>query len=544
MGDDKGKKTPMQTGYVYTAGNQDNVGRVRRRSSGTERYRRTDRRVQGKGYPTELERAEYVPRRKSVGEFDTEDKDAKTIEQELMHKIAQEDPDAAKQLRALYPEQNIETEGNAGAQEAPPLNGSPPGKAMDKCVDAECAAVVLLLNLAAICIIVIVVLFVGSTLDRDDPRRGDRDKFKNRTETTVQDEDDNIRTQIFYNVSYSATAYTHPHHTAVCVYHVGSQGIMAFGSMYGLPMFPYPFCHLALYCCITANKRMELVSRGFEMDAFKEFSLLVRQNKVAKVGVVVGAPGEEAMLQQLLGSWKARSAFIENAVRWSETNEYDAIYLYWRDPSGVNKKNAIEMLRHIVSGFNDSGRHILLGVVLTLRAVKQAETMDLDKHLFEKSSVMILPPPVYKTIDSAHRRVYYNVKTIDDLSALKGANGDQVCVLFPAGASTSTGASELGPPGNFTRTPGRMAYYEACHATSRCKTAETAFSVQSTCGRTLYSYASVDSLKRFTCALESTLDVGCVGFWQTEMDDFTGTCGIGDFPLTKALFDVSTCDLT
>ncbi|XP_064485787.1 chitinase-3-like protein 2 [Ornithodoros turicata] len=511
-------------------------------------------------------------RRKSLV---AEDPEAQKRNQALMRKLVKEHPELEDRMRVLYPDQQQHLKPGArppaaaagadswestmsansvlDAERADPRRKTSVGN-----ITNECLGALLIVSLVAGGMVAAALglynKFVDNekdgeeSLEREEPYSsagGDYDKGGGGSGGGGGGGGgDKVRTFINYQINPDSPVYAASRgHTVVCVYQTVGQDLVALGSRYGVPLFPYPYCHLTLYCCVTFGANQTIEARPNVSATYYAFSNLMRRNPVVRTAFVIGGlPDDEEHFQNIVDDPQFLKSFVEHVKRFCKVFSFDGVYLWWTNAPETSKDNITKMVTELGQALAPSSGTV--GLVLPHDPKTNAPGFDLSvlNPILGNNTIMVLPPE-YKDTDYRVSKTYYHATTLQTLSFLKDFNRGQACVLLPSGALTFSKTSPPGPgtEGPFTRTPGQLSLYETCQRVPGCTVTKRDYANEATCNDVLVNYPSNDTLQRFICELETALLIGCVGFWRSDLDDFTGSCQLDDFPLSKAVIEIQSC---
>ncbi|XP_064484764.1 uncharacterized protein LOC135397249 isoform X2 [Ornithodoros turicata] len=363
------------------------------------------------------------------------------------------------------------------------------------------------------------------------------------------------------------TLYSLKNHTVMCVFQSRSEDLHVYGSDYKSVTFPYPYCHLAVYCCLKMSEEYGLVPRQGEQSAFYPFPIITGWNPyIESVGVIVGGTPEEDQRFRTLftdstaEAERARMNFTENARRWCETNTYHRVYLFWSSPLGNITAQMTDKVTRMWTEL--SQYNISLGLVSEQRDNHLAayDAGRLSQFL-DPFSFLLLPPSFTDQDFRPTILTYYDGSTINHIAAfLNNATSsrvDSACVLLPAcalesqltktpGIRIQQSQPSLGPGrgGTLTRKAGHFSFSETCDVVTGCQTADFTYFRWSLCGDTWISYPTPDLLHNFICEVQRRTGISCFGVWDTDWDDFANHCGRGRYPIMTAVFHwpLQSCD--
>ncbi|XP_064485729.1 chitinase-3-like protein 1 [Ornithodoros turicata] len=362
------------------------------------------------------------------------------------------------------------------------------------------------------------------------------------------------RTPINHEENATDTDHSNSSRRSVCVYQSRSEHHVVLGSEYGLLLFHRPtiYCHVVLYCCLSLSSHYTIVAQTGNPASYRLFSSLTSANAGGRpFAILGGTSGDDGLFDGLLHRRKVRKAFIKNAITWCERNNFSGIYLYWKSPPANMTYALNQLVKEVSRGLADGSHR--LGLVIEQDPVVYSY-FDLDAIATVLDSIILVPRHYSEQDYTPHAFRYYSNGTIDDVSTftsnLTETFRQKTCLLLPARALTfqlqrnaspsETEPLSIGPglQGSITRVRGQLAYYERCHmVANNCSHLRTEYGEAAVCGDTWTAYPALPDLPHFACDIERASGINCLGVWDSDWDDFTGTCGHGDFPLTKAVFE-------
>ncbi|XP_064487165.1 acidic mammalian chitinase-like [Ornithodoros turicata] len=485
---------------------------------------------------------------------------AHTNEELVFKKFAKEDPEAAKPLQTLF----LEFAKDLPPQVPPPaasvaaLPRGPVRKFNQEHVTKKCALTVLFTT--SIAAFVLLAAFMSISLAPDNY-------------TTALEGDEESKFSLFRGLGFldvvepmlTPSAVTEDQATAndtitrrapvdykvVCVYQTRSRHTVAMGREYNIQIFPFQYCDLAVFCCVTLSATYQLIPRKADDSTFYAFHSLATQNPAVRTSVIIGGlPKDDALLLDVITKADAGAAFVRNVKSWTHTYEFHGVHIYW--PSLPEST----MTDKITSKFNALNAHlsasdINLGVVMEQPTGTPA--FDL-KQLPPNTTVLLLPPTYKADMFGTKPFTYYAGRTISRLQKFALDTPEDIrrhlCVMLPAEAlafrlvetkaqhTSRESAAGPGPAGPFTRQKGHWSYYEACLRITNCtRSRGYSYATSAACGATWINYVTPRTVKEFICHFSFRARIGCYGIWDSDWDDYPAVCGQKEFPLLRAVFE-------
>ncbi|XP_077522872.1 uncharacterized protein LOC144133565 isoform X2 [Amblyomma americanum] len=362
----------------------------------------------------------------------------------------------------------------------------------------------------------------------------------------------------YQTANASDPRYTDRYHRTACVFHASAAGLepVSSGVRYGLSLFPFALCRVALFCCPSLAADVEPGAEHPDATMAEFASRALRSGFVEPLMMLGdGAQSSHASFEQLLDDLEAGS--LPNTVgSWYKMRNYAGVVL--RFPEVVPADTSLRvprLLGQLAQKLAASpGRNVRLGVALRQDA-QGADLRGLAAAL-GPVSVFLLPPAMTLGRYIGNTFSYFSESTLVTLSQLYSAHfgpdhGQSVCYLLPADTYTfqilpsssqapMPAQRSIGPgiQGPATRQRGRMAYFESCRvvADQSYATLGLPYGVVASRGDSWLSYTEPQLLGRFADALHDNASAACVGLWRPQWDDFASLCGHGAYPLARALF--------
>ncbi|KAL1480133.1 hypothetical protein MTO96_051290, partial [Rhipicephalus appendiculatus] len=343
--------------------------------------------------------------------------------------------------------------------------------------------------------------------------------------------------------------YTDPRHRLVCVFHADSVGLVApyAGVAFGLARFPFALCSAVLFCCPSLGANLE-PGANYPETLAQEFLRRALKNRFPRPLLMLGNSSAGNWLQWNDLLTQAEAGNLSSTIgAWYEERLFDGIVLHWPDSALTRAtwsklSGALVNLRAQLS----TVRNMSLGVAIGQNVASGPHVASLASAL-GAASVYLLPPVLGATDYFGLTFSYYDESTLELLWRHVGMFLGQdvqssVCYLLPADvfsflvAQRHENASHLvlpsedgrgvGPAGNATGVPGRMAYFEACRLVrDGFDVLDLEYGVVASRDSVWLSYTAPRQMKRFADALRDNLTAGCLGLWNPQWDDFAAACG-------------------
>ncbi|XP_014602332.1 PREDICTED: probable chitinase 3 [Polistes canadensis] len=269
---------------------------------------------------------------------------------------------------------------------------------------------------------------------------------------------------------------------------------------------------------------------------------------------------------RLISSGVSRRKFISATINFLKKHNFDGLSLEWNYPKcwqsdcrkgpDSDKPNFTKLLQELRKEFNKQTPRLALAVALSgykevidqayevaeiVREVDFASVMTYDYHGAWESKTGHLAP-LYETNNDGRR--YYNVNFTMEYLVRLGADKSKLLLGIPFYGQayhlsdphrTELGDPATGPglPGEFTKQPGMLAYYEIC---DRIKKQD--WTVGS--GPSAYhkdQWVGYENRKSVFRKGEYIIqnNYGGASIWTVDLDDFLNRCCVENFPLLKAV---------
>ncbi|KAH7954175.1 hypothetical protein HPB49_016117 [Dermacentor silvarum] len=338
-------------------------------------------------------------------------------------------------------------------------------------------------------------------------------------------------------------------HKYLCPFWADKQGFRSHRRTYGIALFPYMFCHYAMYCCYYLDDNMQLQPELPDVDlpprdAVRRMANFKAENPFLEVWLVVRGP-DSAFLKLLANANNEKATFQNNAVAWMKANDYDAIRMWWNNaPDSLN--------RSLAELYNDTND-------VFMQHNKRTFGFLFPYGYYERAS--------YNTSKLAHRRAYHTIvlyheypRNITDRKAttytirelkvyskkLNQTDRPAFCHLYPLVALTykidpakcdNDSSSKpyniqplgYGPPGPLTKKAGILSLPEVCdildsswnQTTVHADSAHFHPNYQFACkGEDAIAYTTGEDAYENILALDLEYEEEVFGVMNPEYDDF------------------------
>lgn len=303
----------------------------------------------------------------------------------------------------------------------------------------------------------------------------------------------------------------------VCVYHEASRR-----PGYGPDTFPYAYCHVVAYCCLSADTSPE------DTRALQSITRLANARRPLAIIVTVGAGPTDTDLTALFSAWRA-GQFTARLLDVRRRTAFCCAYLHWRRPSTLYRDRVTRLAVNLRTALGDHS--VQLGFVVDAATVDAIDVRTLLTTL-GRDSLLVAPAPLPAS-PADHDLAYHGYEALQwhsHLAELSGnASGNACHTVSLAGVALGRGDQ-----GNATLVP----YERICMG--RFLRRPTIRDGWSSVGRlwgsgSLVSFLSPASARSFVGAVHEEAGSSCLGFWDPEYDDFAARCGGPHYPLVRAV---------
>ncbi|XP_068629927.1 probable chitinase 10 [Battus philenor] len=316
----------------------------------------------------------------------------------------------------------------------------------------------------------------------------------------------------------------------------------------------------------------DLVIKEFDPWADITNNLYERVTSLQDVTVLLGLGGwtDSAgdKYSRLVSSSAARTKFVVKAVSFLKAHNFKGLHLDWNYPvcwqsnckkgAKSDKQNFAKLVQELSKALHAadmelgvalSGYREVIEAAYDLPVISKAadfmSTMTYDYHGgWERTTAHHTPLVPAQRDALAYYSIEYAIKAMIDGGAdpkkllLGLAFYGQSYRLADVEGSTSPGAPAAGPgePGEFTKQPGMLSYYEICY---RVKNLRWKTGKQDRAGPYAYSnnqWVGFDDPKSIREKVEWALGLGLGGVtaWAIDLDDFNNRCCMEPSPLLRA----------
>ncbi|XP_026668803.1 probable chitinase 10 isoform X2 [Ceratina calcarata] len=269
---------------------------------------------------------------------------------------------------------------------------------------------------------------------------------------------------------------------------------------------------------------------------------------------------------RLVSSGAARRKFVASAINFLKKHNFDGLSFEWNYPKcwqsdcrkgpDSDKPNFTKLIQELRKEFDQQQPKLTLAVTMSgykevidrayeVRDISQladfVTVMTYDYHGAWESKTGHLSPLFGNTADS---NPYYNVNSTMEYLVNLGAEKSKLLVGIPMyGQAYRLSTEDLsnigdpatgpGTPGEFTRQPGMLAYYEICD-----RIQNKGWKIGS--GPSAYQkdqWVGYDDRESVYAKGQYILQNGFGGatLWTVDLDDFTNRCCLESFPLLKSI---------
>ncbi|CAG0881604.1 unnamed protein product [Darwinula stevensoni] len=335
-------------------------------------------------------------------------------------------------------------------------------------------------------------------------------------------------------------------------------------------------CTHVVYAFAALDKNYLLTPGGDEdkeseeMDLYSRVQALREANPRLKVLLAIGgwSFGSKPFKELTENAYRMNS-FVYHALEFLREYKFDGLDVDWEYPRGEeDKENYVRLLKELRSAFEGEAKTAKLPRLILSAAVPAS---------FEAVAAGYDVPEISKYLDFVNVMTYdfhgqwerqvghnsplfplesassYQKKLTVDYSARewvkRGAPKEKLLIGMPTYGRSFTLVNESkfdigapasggGEPGEFTGEPGFLSYYEICEFLHR----DNVTLVWDNEQQVPFAYredqwVGFDDERSLKTKMEWLRDLGFGGVmvWSVDMDDFKGDCGMGKYPLLKAL---------
>ncbi|XP_059054390.1 probable chitinase 10 [Achroia grisella] len=316
----------------------------------------------------------------------------------------------------------------------------------------------------------------------------------------------------------------------------------------------------------------DLVAKEFDPWADLTNNLYERVTSLKDVKVLLGLGGwtdsDGDKYSRLVSSASARAKFTEKLLSFLRMHNFNGLHLDWNYPvcwqsnckkgAASDKRNFAKFVEELSTALHDAGMELgvaisgykeVIDVAYDLPAISKAadflSSMTYDYHGGWEQTTGHHTPLVPRANDPVS---YYSIEYAIKAMISGGADPKKLLLglsfygqsfrLTDVESAKVPGAPAAGPgePGEFTKQPGMLAYYEICY---RVKSLRWKTGRQDNAGPYAYSdsqWVGYDDPKSITEKVEWAMRQGLGGVtaWAIDLDDFNNRCCSEPSPLLRA----------
>ncbi|XP_077553048.1 uncharacterized protein LOC144167742 [Haemaphysalis longicornis] len=300
----------------------------------------------------------------------------------------------------------------------------------------------------------------------------------------------------------------------VCVYHEEGRR-----PGYSPHTFPYAYCHVVAYCCLAVDTSPD------DTRALASLARMAGAHRQLAIIVTAGYGQTDTDLTALFDTWRA-GLFTARLLDIRRRRAFRRVYLHWRRPSALYRDRVTRLAADLTASLR--GHTVRLGFVVDEASADALDVRRLVAILGQDSLLAAPAPFTWSQVNEP----YHGYKALEwhsRLSELSGNGSARIChtvSLAGVRAATSTPVS----------------YEQLC--TAKFLRPPIIRGGWSSVGRlwgsgALVSFLSPEKARSFVAAVHEEAGSKCLGFWNPEYDDFTGSCGGPHYPLIRAVVEHS-----
>ncbi|CAG5128026.1 unnamed protein product, partial [Candidula unifasciata] len=314
-----------------------------------------------------------------------------------------------------------------------------------------------------------------------------------------------------------------------------------------------------------------------ESEPWREglFQRLVNNKEInpgLNVMVAVGGADGDKYIERMPENEANLKSFAINAVKFLREKEFDGLEVTWERPTVTHKQKFLIILKHLREAFDQeatqSGKTRLILTVSMPAGKEKIDVYGRDLLTIERTVDFMsvrtydfhgsweshtgLNSPLYEANYESVENRQLNMDWVGRYYFSMGVSKRNMNLGIPTYARSYTlqdptnnavYAQVTGPgkPGQFTGTPGLLAYYEVCDfLTLGAQVVDVPEQrVPYAHGEDQWvSFESLDSVIEKACYI-SQLRFGGVNIWALDLDDFMGlSCEQGKFPLVATVYNI------
>ncbi|XP_061195456.1 probable chitinase 10 [Saccostrea echinata] len=303
---------------------------------------------------------------------------------------------------------------------------------------------------------------------------------------------------------------------------------------------------------------------------YERFNKLKQQNPSLKTLLAVGGWNMgSAPFTRMVATAAGRRDFATSSVQFLKKHGFDGLDIDWEYPANrgsppQDKQNYVELMKILHETLSPQGLMLTCAVPAgksnidtgydvpaVSKYVDEINLMTYDLHGGGWEDKTNHNAPLKAHPQETGNETYLNVEWAVNYWLQKGAPADKLNVGLPLYGRSFTLASASnnglfapdrgngGQAGRYTREAGFLAYYEICEMLKSGGTRhwipemEVPYVVK---GDQWIGYDDPQSLK-YKVDFVKSKGVGGIMVWALDLDDFSGSCGNGKYPLLRAIND-------
>uniref|UniRef100_A0A0L8GXT8 GH18 domain-containing protein n=2 Tax=Octopus bimaculoides TaxID=37653 RepID=A0A0L8GXT8_OCTBM len=331
----------------------------------------------------------------------------------------------------------------------------------------------------------------------------------------------------------------------VCYYSNWAQYRVGLGRFTTDNVDPYLCTHVIYAYAKLNGNQLAPIELNDEMYYQRMINLKSR-NPNLKVLLAVGGWGVGSKAFTKVSSQTSnRIEFTHNAIQYLRKHNFDGLDFHWMYPTSKgspagDKYDFAELIARLIS-------QLLLIFYINDRNLDFITMMTYDFHgAWEKNTGH--NSPLFQRLNEKPPQSYSNVNWAARYWTSKGIPPSKLNIGIPTFGRGFTLASRMiygpsapaigpSPGGIYTREPGYLAYYEVCKLIQkgghvyRMNDAQVPYVV---IGNQWVGYDDIKSVINKANYVQIG-GYGGVGVWTLALDDFSGSCGSGKYPLISAI---------
>ncbi|BFZ03599.1 hypothetical protein BsWGS_06638 [Bradybaena similaris] len=331
------------------------------------------------------------------------------------------------------------------------------------------------------------------------------------------------------------------------------------------------------YAVIQNNKVVPLIrkeaSEPWREGLFDRFVKSKETNPFLSVLISIGGGAGETLIEKLPLDSETKKTMAMNVLSFLKEKGFDGLEITWEQPTVEKKQGFLDLLQVMRTTFDEDEKngtpHFILTVALPAGKAKiDAFTGD-ELSIIELHTDFIsirtydfhgswethtgINSPLFGDLYESGENVFLNVHWVAKYVYSLGIDKSHLNLGIPTyGRSYMLQAAENnelysevtgpGPAGDFTGTPGFLAFYEVCDLLShgsQVVQVPSQGAVYTYQDKLWVSYEDLNTVAEKACYV-SNFGFGGVNIWSLDTDDFVGaSCELGKFPLVSAIYNIS-----